>query len=314
MVISMDLKSLSNEISKIVEQVKPSVVTVSTLVEHPLTIFGYEPVKGFGSGFVVSKGYIVTNAHVIRDAAKVTVSYVDGYASRAVVVAEDPTRDLALLETEDYGSPIKLGDSSKLKVGEIVLAVGSPLGLFQHTVTLGVVSATGRTIVGENIVLEDLIQTDAAINPGNSGGPLINLDGEAVGVTTAIIPFAQGIGFAIPINTVKRFIGMIEKYGRPLRAWIGVYVAPLNPTIASVYNIPVKEGLLVVKSIPGTPAYRRGIREGDVIIQANNVPVTRSSDLKEIIEDSIDKGFVNLLIQRGSNTYSLDVEIIVQPL
>ncbi|QOR93992.1 trypsin-like peptidase domain-containing protein [Thermosphaera chiliense] len=310
----MDLKSLSNEISKIVEQVKPSVVTVSTLVEHPLTIFGYEPVKGFGSGFVVSKGYIVTNAHVIRDAAKVTVSYVDGYASRAVVVAEDPTRDLALLETEDYGSPIKLGDSSKLKVGEIVLAVGSPLGLFQHTVTLGVVSATGRTIVGENIVLEDLIQTDAAINPGNSGGPLINLDGEAVGVTTAIIPFAQGIGFAIPINTVKRFIGMIEKYGRPLRAWIGVYVAPLNPTIASVYNIPVKEGLLVVKSIPGTPAYRRGIREGDVIIQANNVPVTRSSDLKEIIEDSIDKGFVNLLIQRGSNTYSLDVEIIVQPL
>ncbi len=314
MVISMDLKSLSNEISKIVEQVKPSVVTVSTLVEHPLTIFGYEPVKGFGSGFVVSKGYIVTNAHVIRDAAKVTVSYVDGYASRAVVVAEDPTRDLALLETEDYGSPIKLGDSSKLKVGEIVLAVGSPLGLFQHTVTLGVVSATGRTIVGENIVLEDLIQTDAAINPGNSGGPLINLDGEAVGVTTAIIPFAQGIGFAIPINTVKRFIGMIEKYGRPLKAWIGVYVAPLNPTIASVYNIPVKEGLLVVKSIPGTPAYRRGIREGDVIIQANNVPVTRSSDLKEIIEDSIDKGFVNLLIQRGSNTYSLDVEIIVQPL
>uniref|UniRef100_A0A7C2BK79 Trypsin-like serine protease n=1 Tax=Thermosphaera aggregans TaxID=54254 RepID=A0A7C2BK79_9CREN len=310
----MDLKSLSTEISKIVEQVKSSVVTVSTLVEHPLTIFGYEPVKGFGSGFVVSEGYIVTNAHVIKGATKVTVSFVDGYASRAEVVAEDPTRDLALLETENYGSPIKLGDSSKLKVGEIVLAVGSPLGLFQHTVTMGVVSATGRTIVGENIVLEDLIQTDAAINPGNSGGPLINLEGEAVGVTTAIIPFAQGIGFAIPINTVKRFIWMIEKYGRPLRAWIGVYVAPLNPTIAAVYNIPVKEGLLVVKSIPGTPAHRRGIREGDVIIQANDIPVTKTSDLKEIIEDSIDKGFVNLLIQRGFNKLSLDVEIIVQPL
>ncbi|WP_448577258.1 S1C family serine protease [Thermosphaera sp.] len=310
----MDLKFLSAEISKTVEQVKSSVVTVSTLVEHPLTIFGYEPVKGFGSGFVVSEGYIVTNAHVIKGATKVTVSFVDGYASRAEVVAEDPTRDLALLETENYGSPIKLGDSSKLKVGEIVLAVGSPLGLFQHTVTMGVVSATGRTIVGENIVLEDLIQTDAAINPGNSGGPLINLEGEAVGVTTAIIPFAQGIGFAIPINTVKRFIWMIEKYGRPLRAWIGVYVAPLNPTIAAVYNIPVKEGLLVVKSIPGTPAHRRGIREGDVIIQANDIPVTKTSDLKEIIEDSIDKGFVNLLIQRGFNKLSLNVEIIVQPL
>jgi len=310
----MNLKALSSEISRIVEQVKSSVVTVSTLVEHPLSIFGYEPVKGFGSGFVALKGYVVTNAHVIKGATRVTVSFVDGYASRAGIVATDPTRDLALLETEEYGSPMKLGDSSKLKVGEIVLAVGSPLGLFQHTVTMGVVSATGRTIVGENIVLEDLIQTDAAINPGNSGGPLINLEGEAVGVTTAIIPFAQGIGFAIPINTVKRFLGMIEKYGKPLRAWIGVYVAPLNPTIASVYNIPVKQGLLVVKSIPGTPAYRRGIREGDVILQANHIPVTKPSDLKEIIEDSVEKGFVNLLIQRGFNTYSLDVEIIVQPL
>jgi len=305
---------LSSEISKIVEQVESSVVTVSTLVEHPLSIFGYEPVKGFGSGFVVSKGYVVTNAHVIKGATRVTVSFVDGYASRAGIVAIDPTRDLALLETEEYGSPMKLGDSSKLKVGEIVLAVGSPLGLFQHTVTMGVVSATGRTIVGENMVLEDLIQTDAAINPGNSGGPLINLEGEAVGVTTAIIPFAQGIGFAIPINTVKRFLGMIEKYGKPLRAWIGVYVAPLNPTIASVYNIPVKQGLLVVKSIPGTPAYRRGIREGDVILQANHIPVTKTSDLKEMIEDSVENGFVSLLIQRGFNTYSLDVEIIVQPL
>jgi len=113
---------------------------------------------------------------------------------------------------------------------------------------------------------------------------------------------------------VKRFLGMIEKYGKPLRAWIGVYVAPLNPTIASVYNIPVKQGLLVVKSIPGTPAYRRGIREGDVILQANHIPVTKTSDLKEMIEDSVENGFVSLLIQRGFNTYSLDVEIIVQPL
>ncbi|MEM1677344.1 MAG: trypsin-like peptidase domain-containing protein, partial [Nitrososphaerota archaeon] len=118
--------------------------------------------------------------------------------------------------------PVRLGDSDKVRVGEIVIAIGSPLGLLGPNVSLGVVSALGRTIEGEGIILEDLIQTDAAINPGNSGGPLVNVEGEVIGVTTAIIPFAQGIGFAIPINTVKRFIEMIYRYGKPVRAYIGV--------------------------------------------------------------------------------------------
>ncbi|MEM4433637.1 MAG: trypsin-like peptidase domain-containing protein [Thermosphaera sp.] len=308
----MSLKSLSNEIAQIVENVKPSVVTVSTLIEHPLSVFGFEPVKGFGSGFVFSRKYVVTNAHVVKNAARVTISFIDGYVTRAEVLAVDTAKDLALLGTDEHVSPLKMGDSGKLRVGEIVFAIGSPLGMFQHTVTMGVVSALGRTIVGENIILEDLIQTDAAINPGNSGGPLINLEGEAVGVTTAIIPFAQGLGFAIPINTVKRFIAMIEKYGRPVRAWIGVYVAPLNPTIASLYRLPVKEGLLVVKSIPGTPAYMEGIREGDVILEANGKRVGKTSDLREIVEESIEQGYVTLLVQRGSSKHLVDVEILTQ--
>jgi S1-C subfamily serine protease len=207
---------------------------------------------------------------------------------------------------------MKLGDSNRIEVGEIVLAIGSPLGLLENSVTMGVVSAVGRTLTTQEIILEDVIQTDAAINPGNSGGPLVNLNGEAIGVTTAIIPFAQGIGFAIPINAVKRFIEMVSKYGRPLRAWIGVYVAPLNPTMAALYKIPVNEGLLVIRVVPGSPADRRGIVEGDIIVSANGRSVRRTSELREAIEESIDKGSVTLQVQRGRKTFEVDVEIIVE--
>ncbi|MGC8982877.1 MAG: S1C family serine protease [Desulfurococcaceae archaeon] len=308
----MDLRSLSREIARVVKEVKPSVVTVSTEIPHPALFFGYEPVRGYGSGFVVSPGYVITNAHVVRGAARVTVVFSDGYVSEARVVAQDPYRDLALLETAKYGAPIKLGDSDKLEVGEIVLAIGSPLGMLENSVTMGVVSAVGRSIYSEKVVLEDVIQTDAAINPGNSGGPLINLEGEAVGVTTAIIPFAQGIGFAIPINTVKRFIEMVAKYGRPLRAWIGVYVAPLNPTMAALYKLPVREGLLVVRLIPGSPAEESGLLEGDIIVRANGKPVRRVGELREAIEKSIDRGYVELEVVRGRHTFTRRVEVAVE--
>lgn len=305
---------MSRDIARVVNDVKDSVVTIISQIPHPLSIFGYEAVKSYGSGFIISPGFIVTNAHVIRVAATVNVMFSDGFMDQARPMAIDATRDLALLETHEYGKPIKLGDSSKVELGEIVLAIGSPLGLPGPSVTMGIISAVGRTIMSEEIILEDLIQTDAAINPGNSGGPLVNLNGEAIGVTTAIIPFAQGIGFAIPINTVRRFIEMLEKYGRPLRAWIGVYVAPLNPSISSIYQIPVKEGLLVLKVIPGSPAYRSGIREGDIIVKANNRPLRRTSELRETIEESIERGYVVLEIIRGGTKRVIEVEIIVEEL
>mgnify|MGYP001772600375 CR=1 FL=1 len=308
----MSIRELSKEIAIVVKRIKPSVVTISTEIPHPLLFFGYEPVRGYGSGFIIAPGYVVTNAHVVHSASRVSVIFSDGYISEARVIASDPHRDLALLRTAEHGVPIKLGDSNKLEVGEIVLAVGSPLGLLENSVTMGVVSAVGRTITSQNVILEDVIQTDAAINPGNSGGPLVNLEGEAVGVTTAIIPFAQGIGFAIPINTVKRFIEMINRYGKPLRAWIGVYVAPLNPTMAALYNLPVSEGLLVVKVIPGFPAHASGIVEGDIIVSANGKPVKRTSELKEVIEDSIDEGYVELEVIRGKRKYITRVSIVVE--
>jgi S1-C subfamily serine protease len=308
----LSVRALSSEIVNVVKRVKSSVVTISTEIPHPLELFGYEPVRGYGSGFIVVPGHVITNAHVIRGASKVNVTFSDGYMSSATVVASDPTRDLALLKTEEHGTPLKLGDSDKLEVGEIVLAIGSPLGLLENSVTMGVVSAVGRTIISREIVLEDVIQTDAAINPGNSGGPLVNLDGEAVGVTTAIVPYAQGIGFAIPINTVKRFIEIVSKYKRPLRAWIGVYVAPINPTMAALYKLPVSEGLLVVRVIPGSPADAAGLAEGDVIVKANDRPVRIISELRDVIERSIDKRYVTLEINRGGRKFTVKVNIVVE--
>jgi len=309
---TMDLRDLSREIASIVKKVKQSVVTISTVIPHPMSFLGYEPVKGYGSGFIIAPGYVVTNAHVVSGASRVYVIFSDGYASEAELLAVDPHRDLALLQTVEHGVPIKLGDSDKLEVGEIVLAIGSPLGLLENSVTMGVVSAVGRSISSREILLEDLIQTDAAINPGNSGGPLINLEGEAIGVTTAIIPFAQGIGFAIPINTVKRFIEMIRKYGRALRAWIGIYVMPLNPTISALYRIPVQEGLLIVRIIPGSPAERSGLLEGDIILSVEGKPARKVGDLRKAIEENIDKGYVELEVVRGASRFRVRTRILVE--
>ena len=189
-----------------------------------------------------------------------------------------------------------------------------PLGLPGPTVTMGVISAIGRTIVSENIVLEDLIQTDAAINPGNSGGPLINVSGEVIGIATAVIPYAQGIGFAIPVNTLKRFIVIVKKYGRPLRAWIGVYVTQVTPDMASAYSLPISEGVIVVRVAPGTPAHRYGLRVGDIIVRANKRDVKRVRDLKEEIENSIDRGYVRLSIVRGNRYFDIDVPLIIEAL
>lgn len=310
----MRLRELSDEIADIVSRVKDSVVTVATEVRVPIPFFfGLEErARGFGSGFVVAPGLVVTNAHVVRSAASLTLTFSDGFSAGGRLVAADPSRDLALLEAPDHGRPIAMGDSRSVRVGEIVLAIGSPLGLFEHSVTMGVISATGRTVRAEELVLEDLIQTDAAINPGNSGGPLVNLEGQAIGVATAIVPFAQGIGLAIPINHVKRFVKMVEKYGRPLKAWIGVHVLPINPTIAGIYRLPSSRGLLVAGVVRGSPAHRAGIREGDVLVRANGRDLEKSGDLREEVEESVERGRVLLEVLRGRERFEVEVEVAVE--
>jgi serine protease Do len=314
-VLWLSVRDLSRALADVVREVSRSVITIYTVRPTLESFFGLAPMVGAGSGFIVREGLAVTNYHVVRGASGVEVVYGDGVRGGGRVLAYDPARDLALLSIDRRDvKPIKLGDSDRLEPGELVLVVGSPLGLQGPSVSLGVVSAVGRTLVDQEsgVILEDLIQTDAAINPGNSGGPVVNANGEAVGVTTAIIARAQGIGFAIPINSVKRFIAMIERYGRPLRAWIGVYVAPLTAEIASMLGVTVREGVVVVRVMPRTPAHIHGLREGDVIVKARGRRVKSVRELREAIEDSIDQGCVELEVLRGHTRIEDCIPVVVE--
>lgn len=240
--------------------------------------------SGSGSGLIVdSTGFIVTNNHVIGDAAEVEVRFSDKTRSIAQVVGKDPDTDLALLKvTADRPLPsARFGDSGAVKVGQWVLAVGNPFGL-DRTVTLGVVSGIGR----ENINLsryENFIQTDASINPGNSGGPLLNLHGEVIGINTAIINFAQGIGFAIPSNMAKQVIEHLLAKGKVARGWLGVGIQPLTPDLAKKFGVTENEGVLVNEVFPQDPAAEAGIKPGDIIVRIDGHVVDSPNKLSRLI-------------------------------
>jgi|Deesub1362B_J571_1020462.scaffolds.fasta_scaffold00005_31 S1-C subfamily serine protease len=307
----MSLPEFSNQIVDLVANVKEGVVSIVTTKIQADAFLRPMPLRGVGSGFVIDEnGYLITNNHVVKHADRVLVILSDGRKFDAAIVSRDPSRDLALLKIEaERLLPLKLGDSDKTRIGELVLAIGSPLGLPGPNVSIGVISATGRNIESKEVILEDLIQTDAAVNPGNSGGPLINMDGEVIGVTTAMIPYAQGISFAIPINAVKRFISMIIKYGRPVHPWIGVYVTDITPSLQSYYNLPVSKGVLVVKVIYGSPAFNGGIRAGDIIVSANNRDIENARGLRREMEDSVDKGSVSLKVLKRYGYVELDIPL-----
>jgi len=316
--LSRVLDELNKEISELIASVKDSVIMIIVEKIDLLNILGLsQPVRGLGSGFIIGERLAVTNAHVVGDVRVVKIVYSDGSIGEGEVIARDPDRDLALIMLDRKDVKIlKMGDSDKIKIGEIVFAIGSPLGLPGPSVSMGVVSAVGRTIVGEGgqIVLEDLIQTDAAINPGNSGGPLVNLDGEAIGIATAIIPYAQGIGFALPINHVKRFIHLISRFGRPVRAWIGVYVSALTPETAKGLGLEIKKGVVVVKVLSGTPAYEYGVRGGDIIIKAGGHEISTPFELRKAVEENIDKGEIMLKIFRRGRVFDIKIPILIEGL
>lgn len=297
---------LGDEVVKAVEKVKPSIVNVST-VKMVYEFFFYAfPVHGVGSGIVVDgKGLFLTNYHVIKGSDRIQASFSEGLMMEGRVVGFDPSLDIALIKVEETGlKPAELGDSDTLRVGEIVLAVGNPLGLAgEPTVTMGVVSALDRQIVSRELFFPELIQTDAAINPGNSGGPLVNLKGEVVAVNTAVIPFAQGISFAIPISSVKPLIESFKKYGRMVKPWLGVKSMDVNRQIANYYSLSVDYGALVVEVSPRSPAERVGLKPGDVVTMIDGKPVKTSSALiKELRRKSVGQR-IELLIYRGFSRY-----------
>lgn len=282
------LEEIQSVITELAEQAKPSVVNLFPLQAGRTRDQGGErtppTTPGSGSGLIVDRdGYIVTNNHVIGDAAEVEVRLSDKTKFIAQVIGKDPDTDLALLKvTADRPLPsARFGDSSAVKVGQWVLAVGNPFGL-DRTVTLGVVSGIGR----ENINLsryENFIQTDASINPGNSGGPLFNLRGEVIGINTAIINFAQGIGFAIPSNMAKQVIDQLIAKGKVVRGWLGVGIQPLTPELAKKFGVGEGEGVLVNEVFEKDPAAAAGIKPGDIIIKIDGAVVDSPNKLSRLI-------------------------------
>ncbi len=230
-------------------------------------------------------GLLITNQHVVEQAARLRVHLADGRELDGEVVGGDPVTDVALVKVDATGlSAAPLGDSEQLRVGQFVLAVGHALGLpGGPTVSLGLVSALGRPLPGSDFIFEGLIQTDSAINPGNSGGPLADLSGAVVGINTAMVPFAQGVGFAIPIHAVRRIADELRQKGRVVRPWIGVSVVELRPDVARQYGLEPGSGLLVAEAVPRSPAHRAGLRAGDVIVRVGPFEVRRVRDLLEAL-------------------------------
>jgi 2-alkenal reductase len=275
--IVVSSSEISTIITEVVEMVEPAVVTVVGSIPGQRTFFGTTGDQQVsGSGFIISAdGYIVTNNHVIDGVDFVSVILSDGTEMPAVVVSTDIFADLAVLKIDgDVPAIVVMGDSDRLKPGETVIAIGSPLGDFRNSVTTGVISATGRMInTGQGFEMENLLQTDAAINSGNSGGPLVNLAGEVVGVNTLVVrgnnsgAAAEGLGFAIPSNTALLISNQIIEKGYFARPYLGVQVQHIDPAVAERYDLPVEWGAFVVKVGGNTPAEQAGILPGDIIVR-----------------------------------------------
>ncbi len=340
------LKQLDDAFIQVAEKVKPAVVNISSTKKevvsssdgsqemdpffknHPFKDFfgdeffkrfkkgpgegkGIQP-QGMGSGVIVSpEGLILTNAHVVKDADEIKVTVSDKRSYDAKVVGIDVESDIAVVKIDATGLPIAtLGDSGKLQVGEIVFAIGNPFGL-NRTVTSGIVSATGRTNVGI-IDYEDFIQTDAAINPGNSGGPLVNIDGEVIGINTAIASRSggyQGIGFAIPSSSAKLIMDDLVKEGKVKRGLLGVNIQDMNEALSKSFGRKDSEGALVSQVVEGSPAEKAGVKAGDIILKFNDNVVKGAAHLKNLVGKEKPGASANMSVYRDNKTLEIPVKI-----
>ena len=300
------LSALENQVTEAVERLSESVVSIDSVRVTRDFRYGLVPIEGKGSGLIIDrKGYVITNNHVIDEATRVQIHLKDGRSFLGEVVGSDSSTDIAVIKVDADNLPAaSLGDSEKLKVGQIALAIGNTLGLQGGpTVSMGVVSALGRPLPGTDFIFEGLIQTDTAINPGNSGGPLADIGGNVIGMNTAMIPFAQGVGFAIPVNTMKWVVQQILEKGRVIRPWLGISGANMNQAIARRYDLPADSGVLVVEVDSRGPAYEAGMRVGDVITQIGSHPVKQMKDIlmalsRLAIKEEVEVGFIRLNAKR----------------
>ncbi len=325
----------TNIVADIAEEVGPSVVYIdtvryATIQRRPFGPFFDDPFfrrffdlpeeemqrqiprRGVGSGFIFREdGYILTNHHVVAGAEEITVTLLDGREFIGRVIGADPMTDLAVVRVEEENLPtVTLGDSDAARVGEWVVAIGNPYGL-AHTVTVGVLSAKGRPITAGDTgrEYENFLQTDAAINPGNSGGPLLNIKGEVIGINTAIIPFAQGLGFAIPINLAEELLDDLIERGRVIRAWLGVYIQDLTPEIALQFGREETEGALVAEVQADSPAEHAGLQRGDIILRVEETDIEDVRHLQQVIRSHRPGDIVTIEIWRDNELVSVEVEL-----
>ncbi len=291
-----------------VDKVKNAVVKVDKYSQ----VRGNEKISGSGSGFVFSSdGLILTNSHVIDNSDKLNVTLLDGDEFTAEVTGIDKETDIAIIKIFGSGySPAKLGSSSDLKIGQLVIAIGNPLG-YQHSVSVGVLSGVGRTMrTPDGHMIDNILQSDAAMNPGNSGGPMIDTNGEVIGINTAIIPYAQGLSFSIGIDTAKEIARYLISEGKVIKAFLGLMVneIEINPRIRNYYKLNSKKGIMIIGLEKSSPASRANLREGDIIIEFNGKSLSGSGELtKHLIGSDLICKPTKMKIIRQTKILELDI-------
>lgn len=319
-------------------RVAPSVVNITTRVLRRGFFFNVIPEEGAGSGFVLdTEGHILTNYHVISGAEHIEVSFGNDAVVSAQVVGVDPRNDIAVLQVDvapELLVPVELGTSANLKVGQRAIAIGNPFGQFERTLTTGVISALGRTLEGQDgRTISGIIQTDAAINRGNSGGPLLDSSGRVIGINTAIFSPTgtnAGVGFAVPIDTIRRLLPDLLTLGRYRHPWLGIrYAYALTPGLAERLGLPVNQGLLIVQLYPGSPLERAGVRGaqrevilgnqriyvgGDILVAVAGQPISRLEELEILLEEQFQVGdTVRVELLRDGERLTLDVTLAEEP-
>ncbi len=301
----------------IIGKVSKSVVNISTIKLVHNIFYQAVPVAGMGSGTIIDavKGLILTNNHVVGGAEKINVTLWDNQVLEGTIVGSCTVHDIAVVKVKGKDlQAAELGDSEKLRVGQSVYAIGNPFGLAGGpTVTSGVISAINRTIESQRGLIENLVQTDAAINPGNSGGPLVDLEGKVVAINTAIIPFAQGIGFAIPINSAKTCTNGIVTEGIARRPWLGIIGLSITEEIARYYGLPINRGILVTKVADGSPAEDAGMTDEDIILEIDNVETSRIEDLIKEIHKRRVGDMVRIIALRNGREHFFELKLSETP-
>jgi 2-alkenal reductase len=315
--LSINTTDVQTTITKSVQAVGPSVVTVVGTIPSQVSFFGptgEQKVSGSGV-FISSSGYLLTNNHVVEQAKDVNIVLSDGRQEKATVVGTDAYADLAVLKAADPATvAATLGNSDVLNPGEMVIAIGSPLGDFKNTVTMGVVSATGRSIdTGQGYQIEGLIQTDAAINAGNSGGPLVNLAGEVIGINTLVVrssgsgAIAEGLGFAIPVNTAKAVAEQIIQKGYVSRPYLGIRWQQVTPDAAAAYHLPAEWGVYLTQVAAGSPAAKAGMQRGDLLTRLGDVALDETHSFLNLLFQHKAGDAVEIGLMRGANKMTVTV-------